>query len=214
MLEDYPDVGTIVNTLTALAEKRQTIAQSVTGGVQNIYQNLVLLENKVSTLEMEEADKEELLGYINNSKKEAEALSTADFRGFETLMGDLQKQLAALGNAVGFKDTVVALNQSAQQLNDAVKAFKEGTAKLAASGDALNSGSSALVKAASGFDSAMRDLVNNELDDMTSLGGSSLQNVINRIKNLKSNDAAYGCFSGLKDGKSGKSVIIIETEGI
>ena len=45
-------------------------------------------------------------------------------------------------------------------------------------------------------------------------GGSSLQNVINRIKNLKSNDAAYGCFSGLKDGKSGKSVIIIETEGI
>ena len=60
----------------------------------------------------------------------------------------------------------------------------------------------------------MKDFVDNDLNDLLKLGGSSLKDLTGRIRALKKIDENRGCFSGLIEGKTGESVFIIETDSI
>ena len=46
------------------------------------------------------------------------------------------------------------------------------------------------------------------------LSGAPLKNIVNRIRSLRKIDQEYGCYSGLLEGKSGKSTFLIETAAI
>ena len=79
---------------------------------------------------------------------------------------------------------------------------------------AINDGLDTLVDAAKEFDDGMNDFVNDDLDDLMKLGGSSLKTVVDRIKALRTLDQEYGCFSGLLEDKKGETIFVIETDEI
>lgn len=79
---------------------------------------------------------------------------------------------------------------------------------------AINDGLDTLVDAAKEFDDGMNDFVNDDLDDLMKLGGSSLKTVADRIKALRTLDQEYGCFSGLLEDKKGETIFVIETDEI
>ena len=77
----------------------------------------------------------------------------------------------------------------------------------------MNLGAKQRVKAAREFDDGMNDFVQNDIDDITKLGGSKLIDISNKIKALKKIDESYRCFTGLLEGKTGETTFLIETTG-
>lgn len=115
---------------------------------------------------------------------------------------------------IALRETLKKLSAGAGELQNGLDQIAQGADTLTSNNDSIKEGLDELVDAAKEFDDGMNEFVNEDLDDILKLGGSSLKNIADRIKALKKIDGNYGCFSGLKEGKSGKSVFIIETDAI
>ena len=115
---------------------------------------------------------------------------------------------------IALRETLKKLSESAGELQNGLDQIAQGANTLTSNNDSIKEGLDELVDAAKEFDDGMNEFVNEDLDDILKLGGSSLKNIADRIKALKKIDGNYGCFCGLAEGKSGKSVFIIETDAI
>ncbi len=115
---------------------------------------------------------------------------------------------------IALRETLKKLSDGAGELQNGLHQIAQGADTLTSNNDSIKGGLDELVDAAKEFDDGMNEFVNEDLDDILKLGGSSLKNIADRIKALKKIDGNYGCFCGLKEGKSGKSVFIIETDAI
>ena len=115
---------------------------------------------------------------------------------------------------IALRETLKKLSAGAGDLQNGLHQIAQGADTLTSNNDSIKEGLDELVDAVKEFDDGMNEFVNEDLDDILKLGGSSLKNIADRIKALKKIDGNYGCFSGLAEGKSGKSVFIIETDAI
>ena len=181
-------------------------------------------EEYEKALEQLETDIQELEGYAESiADPEKKAEFTAKTEDCKTQLEKLKEmKVNDLLTAVDVIVTKISLLQEnlqqlsagSSQLSDGLAKIKEGTSALSENGCQINLGVKQLVKAAREFDDGMNDFVNDDLDDLMKLGGSSLSEIADRIKAMKKVDSSYGCFSGLKEGRSGKTVFIIETAAI
>ena len=112
------------------------------------------------------------------------------------------------------RETLKKLSAGVGELQNGLDQIAQGADTLTSNNDSIKEGLDELVDAAKEFDDGMNEFVNEDLDDILKLSGSFLKNIADRIKALKKIDGNYGCFSGLKEGKSRKSVFIIETDAI
>ena len=122
--------------------------------------------------------------------------------------------MAMIDMKIDADETLKKLSAGAGDLQNGLHQIAQGADTLTSNNDSIKEGLDELVDAVKEFDDGMNEFVNEDLDDILKLGGSSLKNIADRIKALKKIDGNYGCYCGLAEGKSGKSVFIIETDAI
>ncbi len=106
------------------------------------------------------------------------------------------------------------LDEGSSSLSAGLEKIKQGNDALVSNNAAINDGLSEMSSAAKEFDEGMNDFVNEDLSDLVELSGAPLKNIVSRIRALRKIDKEYGCYSGLLEGKSGKSTFLIETAAI
>lgn len=120
------------------------------------------------------------------------------------------------------------LSKGSSQLTEGIKAFSEGIDQLYTGSAALSSGAAQLASAggelADGLDTladgmkAMAEGVNTfdeeGIQELGRLAGDDLEKVLNHIRALKTADASYINFGGIREGQTGSVRFIIETEEI
>ena len=172
-----------------------------------------------STAKLSEAA-EKLESGINSYTSSVESLA----QGIESLaqgatglkqgLEQLEKALSADPNNKALVQQITALRQAAEQLEAGSSQLNKGAEQLVKAGHSLEDGAGAMKKASKEFDKAIKDFVKNDLDDLSKLGGSKLQNVTDRLKALKELEKEYGCFSGLAEGAEGQTMFVMETAAV
>lgn len=106
------------------------------------------------------------------------------------------------------------LSKGSSDLTSGLSKIKQGSETLIANNDSINDGLQELNNAARQFDEGMNDFVNDDLNEIMQLSGNSLKEIVSQVRSLRTIDQEYGCYSGLMEGKIGKSTFIIETAAI
>ncbi len=166
-----------------------------------------LIDASGATEEEKARMKEKVAGCRQALAGVSRADMTAFISSLDRLLGEIQS-LSSLGSVSG---SMAQLSELAQGVSRGLQGIKDATNRLVAANKQLNDGAGMMRDAAGKFDSAMKDFVNNDVDDIMKLGDDSLVAIANRRKALRKLDKEYGCFSGLMEGKTGKTVFIIET---
>ncbi|MBQ1911862.1 MAG: hypothetical protein II174_10105 [Erysipelotrichaceae bacterium] len=115
---------------------------------------------------------------------------------------------------VYFRTYLAGLSEGSSSLISGLEKIKQGGDTLVNNNSTINDGLSEMSNAAKEFDEGMNDFVNEDINDLMELSGAPLKNIVNRIRSLRKIDQEYGCYSGLLEGKSGKSTFLIETAAI
>lgn len=109
---------------------------------------------------------------------------------------------------------IQSLDEGSSSLTSGLEQIKQGSGTLVSNNKDINEGLEEMSAAAKEFDDGMNTFVNEDLDDLMELSGTPLKNIIARIRSLRKLDNEYGCYSGLMEGKEGKSTFLIETAEI
>ena len=188
-------------TLIDMAEAINTLSKLVNGSE----------EEEIEQIDMSEEDRDKINEQIDKLKTDLAELSGVSFDDLNDLITLLSQNLESLSL---LSTSLSALSDGASQLAAGLSRMKEGSETLRNYGCTVNLGAKQLVKAAREFDDKVNEFINDGLDELEDLGGSSLKDISARAKALKKIDKEYGCFTGLLEGKKGSTSFVIETASI
>lgn len=203
-----------LNELSGLSKQTLVTFESLSSWLEN-YQNIlgIVYEMNMTVESMQDSDeKTKLLSSLEQLNNELSTLKIDDYQKLAQEIGKIIVYIDGIHNQEGIED-VAGLKDASELLKKYLKDVKTATEGLVNAGCQLNLGAKQLVKAAREFDDGMNDFVQNDIDDITKLGGSKLIDISNKIKALKKIDESYRCFTGLLEGKTGETTFLIETTG-
>ena len=178
---------------------------------------LTMIQATIDALELTDEEKEtkkklfeDYLNAIDND------IASASIEESELACLDESEQLLLQKymSDVYFRTYLAGLSEGSSSLISGLEKIKQGGDTLVNNNSTINDGLSEMSNAAKEFDEGMNDFVNEDLNDLMELSGAPLKNIVNRIRSLRKIDQEYGCYSGLLEGKSGKSTFLIETAAI
>ena len=178
---------------------------------------LTMIQATIDALELTDEEKEtkkklfeDYLNAIDND------IASASIEESELAYLDESEQLLLQKymSDVYFRTYLAGLSEGSSSLTSGLEKIKQGGDTLVNNNSTINDGLSEMSNAAKEFDEGMNDFVNEDLNDLMELSGAPLKNIVNRIRSLRKIDQEYGCYSGLLEGKSGKSTFLIETAAI
>ena len=178
---------------------------------------LTMIQATIDALELTDEEKETkkklFEDYLNDIDND---IASASIEESELACLDESEQLLLQKymSDVYFRTYLAGLSEGSSSLTSGLEKIKQGGDTLVNNNSTINDGLSEMSNAAKEFDEGMNDFVNEDLNDLMELSGAPLKNIVNRIRSLRKIDQEYGCYSGLLEGKSGKSTFLIETAAI
>lgn len=111
-------------------------------------------------------------------------------------------------------DGIAAFNQGIGQLYDGSAQLYDGTKELSSAGEELYDGFGEAADGVKSLKDGMEEFDREGIQELSKLAGPKLEELLERLKELKAADKGYQSFSGLLDGKTGSVKFVIETEEI
>ena len=194
----------------------KTILDAITTEKSELLNKINTTINESSLLVTDEEKEEKKLLFKNYLNDIDEDLASASIEESELayLNNDEVMLLQKYMSDVYLRTYIQALSKGSADLTSGLSNIKQGSDTLTNNNKTINEGLDGVTSAAKQFDEGMNDFVDNDLNDLMQLSGSSLKDIISRIRSLRTIDQEYGCYSGLMEGKIGKSTFIIETAAI
>ena len=220
--ENLPDDEQCRQLSEAIEKQIEDIRQTASvfeTNLNDMAQNIAVLktlingseEEDIEAIELKEKDRDSINKQISRLENDLARLSVLGFNDLDALITSLSQNIESLSLLTA---SVSALSDGANQLTAGLSQIKEGSQTLQNYGCNVNLAAKELVKAAREFDDKVNEFVNEGLDELEELGGTSLKDISARTKALKKIDKEYGCFTGLLEGKKGSTTFIIETASI
>lgn len=194
------DAARDADTIAAIQEGIQQAQDALTSGIQGI-----------ETLETGAAQLEYMLGIGDGSTPTIGSGAQSLVTGTQSLTEGASALNAGAeqlyNNSAPLMAGVTALKDGGSQLAGGVGQLADGAAQVSDGANALAQGNQQLAEGMSQFKSE-------GIDKLTETFNGDIQNAIDRIDAMSNIAKNYKSFAGIKDGVSGKTKFVIETEGV
>lgn len=209
---DEPSITVDPNTVAAIAGT----AQAVQAGIGNVQYALTSedsdLVKGVGSIEKGAGSLAYTLGTNGDAENPTIGLGAASLVSGTQNLAEGAATLEAgaeqlYNNSAPLMAGVTALKEGGSQLASGVGQLADGATQVSNGASALAQGNQQLAEGMSEFKSE-------GIDKLTETFNGDIQNAIDRIDAMSSLAKNYKSFAGIKDGVSGKTKFIIETEGV
>lgn len=198
------DPQTIAGTAQAIKAGIQQAQAALTSEQSGLVQGVTGLENGAANLEYMLGTGDGSTATIGSGAQSLAAGTQSLTEGASALEAGAEQ---LYNNSAPLMAGVTALKDGGSQLAGGVGQLADGAAQVSDGANALAQGNQQLAEGMSQFKSE-------GIDKLTETFNGDIQNAIDRIDAMSNIAKNYKSFAGIKDGVSGKTKFVIETEGV